>query len=440
MSWIRGCPCGVLLQPFLFFVIIAFLECTPAFAEPLQRTSEEETGEEIFRNPAGSKEAEKERERLLLRWLDPLPAITDFSKLPTFELEKTGDAKVSETPPGKKEERKGEFLIAPIPVCNPTVGSGFALVSGYIYPWDKDDKVSPPSFTGAGGVYTDSRSWALAVAQKAYLNEDRWRILGGVGIGQVNYSFYGIGTAAASTGKSIPLTQKAGGFLVETLRRIGGDFFAGLKYQFGKVKTLIDLDDRNTDIGLQIPDATTDMQTAVLGLHIQRDTRDSTFYPRKGSLLDLEVSPYSEIWGGDFSYQAYSIAYNKYISLDNRQVLAFRGYSRFTAGDVPFFDLCLFGMGSDLRGYTGGQYRDRMMLAAQAEYRLELPRKFGVVAFAGIGEVFRTLNDLNTKDLLPSAGAGIRYTIAAKNHINLRLDFAWGKGSNGLYFSVGEAF
>jgi hypothetical protein len=54
--------------------------------------------------------------------------------------------------------------------------------------------------------------------------------------------------------------------------------------------------------------------------------------------------------------------------------------------------------------------------------------------------VFRTLNDLNTKDLLPSAGAGIRYTIAAENHINLRLDFAWGKGSKGLYFSVGEAF
>jgi len=32
------------------------------------------------------------------------------------------------------------------------------------------------------------------------------------------------------------------------------------------------------------------------------------------------------------------------------------------------------------------------------------------------------------------------YAIVSKNHINLRLDFAWGKGSKGLYFSVGEAF
>ena len=82
MSWLRSCPYGVLLKSFLFFVIIAFLESTPAFAEPLQRTSEEETGEETFKDPAGSKEAEKERERLLLRWLDPLPAISDLSKLP----------------------------------------------------------------------------------------------------------------------------------------------------------------------------------------------------------------------------------------------------------------------------------------------------------------------------------------------------------------------
>jgi len=375
-----------------------------------------------------------------LRLWDPLPEISNLSKSWAFELEKIDVTKVPGKPLDEKEERKGEFLIAPIPVSNPTIGSGLALVSGYVYPMNKNDKTSPPSFTGGGGVYTDSKSWALALAQKAYLNEDRYRVLAGVGLGEANYDFYGIGAAVAERGKSIALTQKAGGFLMEVLRRIGGDFFVGPKYQFVKMKTSLDLSDRFTEIGRQIPQAAFDVQTAVLGLHIQRDTRDSTFYPRKGSLLDLKIDPYSEIWGGDFNYQVYSFVYNKYISLDNRQVLAFRGYSRFTAGDVPFFDLCLFGMGGDLRGYTGGQYRDRMMLATQTEYRLELPLKFGLVAFAGVGEVFRNVNDLNIKDLLPSAGAGIRYMIAAKNHINLRLDFAWGRGSNGLYFSVGEAF
>ena len=37
-------------------------------------------------------------------------------------------------------------------------------------------------------------------------------------------------------------------------------------------------------------------------------------------------------------------------------------------GDVPFYDLCLLGQYQDSRGYQTGQYRDRVMLTAQAEY------------------------------------------------------------------------
>jgi len=44
-------------------------------------------------------------------------------------------------------------------------------------------------------------------------------------------------------------------------------------------------------------------------------------------------------------------------------------------GDVPFYELCLLGQYQDSRGYQTGQYRDRVMLTAQAEYRLELWKK-----------------------------------------------------------------
>lgn len=425
----------------VLFLLITLLGSTPAFAEAPQAESEGAGKEEALRGPVGSQEVAKERWRL--RWWDPLPEVGDLSVPLVIDLsktevtplpDKTGEKKL------EKEDRTGEFVIAPIPISNPTLGYGLALVGGYIYPMNKGDKVSPPSFTGGGGMYTSSGSWGFAAAQKAYLSQDRYRLMGGIGAANVHYDFFGVGSEAGKKGKSIPITQEVVGVMAEGLRRIEWDFFGGLRYAIAKVKTTVDLSDRLGSIGLQSPAIELSVRTAALGLHIQRDTRDSTFYPRKGSLLDLQVDPYSEIWGGDFNYQVYSIAYNKYIGLDDRQVLAFRGYGRFTAGDVPFFHLCLFGTGSDLRGYTGGQYRDRMMLAAQAEYRVELPWRFGLAAFAGVGEVFRAFDDLNTKDLLPSAGAGVRYTIATKNHINLRLDFAWGKDSNGIYFSVGEAF
>jgi len=423
------------------FLLIACLVSTGVFAESLQTEPEKTTEDEAYRGAADSLEMGKERWKLRL-W-DPLPEVGDLSQPMMIDLGrtevtpllgKTGEKKL------EKEDRTGEFVIAPIPISNPTLGSGLALLGGYIYPMDEGDKVSPPSFTGGGGLYTSSGSWAGAVAQKAYLSQDRYRLLGAIGVANLNYDFYGIGTGAGKLDNSIPITQKGFGFIAEGLRRIKWDFFAGLRYQIVKIRTSIDREDRFTPEAFQVSTLELKVQTAALGLHIQRDTRDSTFYPKKGSLFDVRADPYSDLWGSDFNYQVYSIAYNKYISLSDRQVLALRGYGRFTAGRVPFFDLCLFGSGSDLRGYTAGQYRDRMMLATQAEYRLELPKRFGLVAFAGVGKVAPSLGEFNTKDLLPSAGGGLRYTIAEKNHINLRLDFAVGKESRAFYFSVGEAF
>ena len=68
------------------------------------------------------------------------------------------------------------------------------------------------------------------------------------------------------------------------------------------------------------------------------------------------------------TYQYYKVAFNKYASLTEHQVLAFRGMGCAAAGKrVPVYDLCLFGAQNDLRGYTTGRYQDRRMFATQAE-------------------------------------------------------------------------
>jgi len=42
--------------------------------------------------------------------------------------------------------------------------------------------------------------------------------------------------------------------------------------------------------------------------------------------------------------------------------------------------------------------------------------------------------------MLPSGGTSIRFRLTRENHVNLRVDYAWGKRSNALYVSVAEAF
>jgi outer membrane translocation and assembly module TamA len=107
---------------------------------------------------------------------------------------------------------------------------------------------------------------------------------------------------------------------------------------------------------------------------------------------------------------------------------------------VPFYALSQFGRGADLRGYELGQFQDKQLLAAQAEYRFEFTKRIGAVAFAGVGEVMPSLHAITFDNLLPSIGVGLRYVMAEQNHVSLRFDVAWGRDGPLVYLSVGEAF
>ncbi len=47
-----------------------------------------------------------------------------------------------------------------------------------------------------------------------------------------------------------------------------------------------------------------------------------------------------------------------------------------------------------MRGYYSGRYRDRNYAAAQIEYRKVFNRMFGLVLFAGAGEVASEINQI----------------------------------------------
>jgi hypothetical protein len=80
------------------------------------------------------------------------------------------------------------------------------------------------------------------------------------------------------------------------------------------------------------------------------------------------------------------------------------------------------------------------MFATQAEYRIELPKRFGLVAFGGVGGTARRWNDFRSDQLLRAAGAGLRFKLDKKNHINYRIDVAFGREGRTLSIGLGEAF
>ncbi len=331
-----------------------------------------------------------------------------------------------------------EWMIAPIPFSNPTIGTGLVLAPAYIFPIDKNDPLSPPSVVALGAMYSTNGSKAIAGGGKAHYKEDRHRFSGGIGYYDVKYDFYGIGNEAGGAGLSVPLRQRGTGLRLEYLRLWRADTYFGGRYTFTEARISFDV---------ELPDWWPDIlpteyrsTTGALGLVAERDTRDSTFYPTRGVLLEAGVDFYAPTWGSDFTYQAYEVAYNVYRSLNERTALACRAYARQAGGDVPFYGLSLFGTQGDLRGYTIGQYRDKFMTALQTEYRQRLKGPWGYVVFLGVGEVAPRVAAVNFRDLLPSGGVGVRYTLAKQNQVNMRIDFAYGKEGGTIHFGAGEAF
>jgi hypothetical protein len=342
------------------------------------------------------------------------------------------------TLPAGPEAKKGEWLIAPLPNYSPTFGWGIIGRLGYIFPLDPKDKVSPPSIAGVFGYYSQNDSWAAGAFSKFFVDEDRYRITAGLVHAELNYDFSGIGTAAGESGQSVPLHQEMTGGIFETLFKVAPNLYVGPKYIGSKMNINFPSGEPNSSV--TIPGNEINTVSSGLGVHAQWDTRDSQFFPRKGNLADVDISFHDPAIGDSFAYQVYTLSYNQYFSLSPRQIVAVRGFAQFENGNVPFYALSKFGRGSDLRGYTVGQFQDKQMFAVQAEYRLEITRRIGAVAFGGVGEVMPSISSMTFDSLLPSGGVGLRYVLAEQNHVAIRFDVAWGRDGSQFYLTVGEAF
>jgi outer membrane protein assembly factor BamA len=340
---------------------------------------------------------------------------------------------------GQPDEPRGEPFVAPIPFRSPSLGWGGALAAGYIFRIDPDDRDSPPSTVSLAGFGTENESFGGLLSGRLHVAEDRWRVTATAAGAQVNYDFFGIGSEAGDRGDKIEIEADSWMGRIQLLRRLpkavkvlGVPLYLGPSVQVSRTE--------NSLSGGMLPPgvsaAELDETRVGLGVHLQRDSRDDSFYPKQGSLADLGFQLFESGLGSDFSYRVYDVSYRRYDELWTEGVLASRAFGRFTDGNVPFTDLS----GHDLRGYERGRYRDEMHLAGELELRQLLFWRVGGAVFAGLGQVAPDLGDFDTDTLLWSAGFGLRFRLTERNRMNYRTDLAWGRDGLEFYFSITEAF
>jgi outer membrane protein assembly factor BamA len=328
----------------------------------------------------------------------------------------------------KKEEKSFNFVPVPYVSYNRTYEVMVGAVPMIMYKVNKKDSISPQSLSGIMGVYTTNESWFSAFFTKLYLNEDKWRILFGAGIGNMNSQFL----QSAGTDQFTNIQTGADFLKLEAKRKIAKGVYLGGSYIYTKF---------DNEYKYENP-VQEEVTLNGLGLVLLWDKRDDVYNPKKGHKINLNFISYPSFMGNEDESNEINMEYNKFISSKNKQnVWALRGYGAFGLGDVPFNNLIVMGgRGADLRGYSEGEYRGKQLLAAQTEYRYKLSDKMGLVGFAGVGTIFESNIPSNDGELLPSIGIGYRYMAFPDNKMNVGIDIAAGKGDWGMYFRIGESF
>ena len=347
------------------------------------------------------------------------------------------DAKESQSIPektvaGKVLKKDSRFLPVPIPISNPTVGTGLAIAGIYLHSRKEGDPEGPTSTSGVAGLYTDSDSWAVAGFHDGFYRNDQVRFRGLAGYGEFNVDFYGIGNDSPLRNNPVKLASQ--GFILKPrlLFRIPAEnWYLGGEYSYLTLNNAFDA----SSLLPGLPEIEDQTQTAGLGLVGVYDTRDNNIWPAKGTWFEGTATAYGEYAGGDFNYRKVILKFAQYFALLESVTFVYRLDGQFIDGDAPFYDLSRI----RLRGYSGLQFLDEKALTAQAEIRWNFYERWTVLGFGGGGRVAESVSDLGSAQTNYAAGGGIRYMIDEKRKLNLGVDIAYVDGAEAaVYIQVGD--
>ena len=326
--------------------------------------------------------------------------------------------------------QRGDFVAVPIPLSNPTLGSGLIGGGAYFYPQTESQKrAQPASVTAAAAMYTDNESKAIGVLQQNYWRDNKWRFTGIALSADVRLELnLGSGAAASSRVDWRVLGSAAAARLS---RRISGNWYGGFELSYIDARQQFGVDDQFLDV-----EGTGDIRAVGAGMLVEYDTRDIPTGPYQGTYAKAELVANDEILGSSENYSTLNLAFKHYRHPSDHVVVAGEVRACRKTGNIPLWDTCRL----PLRGFAAFDYLGDRSAAGQVELRWRVWQRFGLAAFGGTGWISNAPYADGRDDRIDSAGVGLRFEVLPAKRLNLRLDFAWSEEDRAIYLAVGEAF
>ncbi|HEX8505040.1 MAG TPA: BamA/TamA family outer membrane protein [Hymenobacter sp.] len=355
----------------------------------------------------------------------------------------------AEAPPASVAKReKPSFIPFPIVFSQPETGLGYGLAVLPVFRLG-NDTATRKSNARLIGWRTQKKQSLVQLTHSIFTPGERYFFAGEASFyNQFPINYYGFGPETRLADKSV-IQYKVFIFNQRALKRLAPGLFAGLQYRLTDLRDVrvnegIDDNPLNSRI-FDRPAREYQQNTRISGLGpaLLYDARDNVLSTFRGNYFEVSALLNRDALGSDYRFSRYQFDARHFrpLTQDSKTIVALQVVGQFQGGYVPFRELANLGGANLLRGYYEGRYRDRQLLAAQAEVRRVLFGRFNGVLFGGVGQVGNTLADFDEGGVKVAGGAGLRFRFNRRDRLNVRLDYGVGSGkSSGVYFGIGEAF
>ena len=343
---------------------------------------------------------------------------------------------------GKFEDSSGKsnFIVYPTLAYTPETRTEIGLVSLFLF-YANNNKKNRLSEINTFSFYTAEKQYGIWLDHAIYGDGEKWFFLGRGKFQYFPMKYYGIGIKAPEEGYAVVSNTNVQ-LRERVLRKIKGNFFAGAEFDFQKMYNVTFA--KTDPVNYEYPTGYQGSSNIGLGMGLVYDNRKNVMNVRQGLFAELAFLNYSTSLGSTNSFMSTQFDFRYFRKgFTPRDVIALQGSAMLNKGDVPFNQMAMMGGESMMRGYYLGRFRDKNILATQAEYRF-LPFAFsnriGAAAFVSSATVAPTAENLLSSTFKMAGGIGARYLIFKSKDIFVRFDLAFTREGNGYYFYIGEAF
>ena len=291
-------------------------------------------------------------------------------------------------------------------------------------------------------VVTEREQYSVAAEFERFFDDETWHVNTMVGYEEFPADYFGLGNDTPEDGSEV-FTPRGLILLGSVEYQFSGRWRTGPRVE-GRTREIVE----RVDGGLLESDRPNGWQgadTLTLGWSLVHDGRDHVFYPRRGWWMRIATDVSATVLGSDDSFTAHTLDVRGFRSISEHgrgaPILAARFVLNHTMGSPPFDRLPELGGANLLRGFFGGRFRERTLVAAQTEVRVGHWKRLGGVVFASAGRVAPGLGAMSFAELHFAYGLGLRVQLSQTEKLHVRADLGFSdEGGTGFYLNFQEAF